>query len=343
MDETRNFLSTMGYQGSFYPGAGSLESPWNYFHITGVDKDDVGDYYVSAKHADTVYKIAGNNNTLHAPGEIVWRLGSARSSFQMYWGSPFSNQHDLRVRHVSQNLTILSLFDNAWTGAYNGREGVKSGASSSAKILRLDTSEMIAVLHAGIISDPEGRFSASHGNVGQLSNGNTWVGWGSIPFVSEYSATQEPVFRARLNEGVVEPTIAYEVHKQPWVGRPTSSPNVFAYTKGCDTKLVLYISWNGATEYRRWAIYTSASATRGFQKVATTDRNGFESVVFLDYVTASTAKFVMVKAIAWNGRRLGVSKATAVFVAKSQPECNEMRCPAGFAYNRASNNMGSCT
>jgi hypothetical protein len=38
--------------------------PWDYFHINSVDKDDAGDYLISARHTSTVYKFSGINGTI---------------------------------------------------------------------------------------------------------------------------------------------------------------------------------------------------------------------------------------------------------------------------------------
>jgi hypothetical protein len=33
------------------------ESPWDYFHINSIDKNDAGDYLVSARHTSAIYKM----------------------------------------------------------------------------------------------------------------------------------------------------------------------------------------------------------------------------------------------------------------------------------------------
>ncbi|KAH9840428.1 arylsulfotransferase protein, partial [Teratosphaeria destructans] len=47
---------------------------WNWFHMNSVAKNPAGDYLVSARWTNTLYKISGRT------GRILWRLGGPRSS-----------------------------------------------------------------------------------------------------------------------------------------------------------------------------------------------------------------------------------------------------------------------
>ncbi|CAK4032812.1 Hypothetical predicted protein [Lecanosticta acicola] len=46
---------------------------WDYVHFNSVDKDHNGDYYVSARHTDTIYKIAKSD------GHVMWKLNGLQT------------------------------------------------------------------------------------------------------------------------------------------------------------------------------------------------------------------------------------------------------------------------
>ncbi|KAJ5197844.1 ASST-domain-containing protein [Penicillium cinerascens] len=50
---------------------------WDILHLNSIAKFPDGDYLLSARHTDALYKIS------HKDGHIVWRLGGVRSDFQM--------------------------------------------------------------------------------------------------------------------------------------------------------------------------------------------------------------------------------------------------------------------
>jgi hypothetical protein len=59
-------------------GAGYNSSDaWDYFHINSVDKDDEGNYLISARDANAAYKINGQT------GKVIWQLSGKSSSFKM--------------------------------------------------------------------------------------------------------------------------------------------------------------------------------------------------------------------------------------------------------------------
>ena len=55
-----------------------------------------------------------------------------------------------------------------------------------------------------------------------LPNGNTFVGWGSNRWFSEYDATGRLVLDGRLSRG----NDSYRAYRGGWVGRPTTKPSV---------------------------------------------------------------------------------------------------------------------
>src|ERR1700744_3370003 len=75
-------------------------------HINSVDKNSEGDYLLSTRYTNAIYKVSGKD------GSIVWQLGGDHNSFVMD-GFNFSKQHDARFIEQNATTTIISFLDNA--------------------------------------------------------------------------------------------------------------------------------------------------------------------------------------------------------------------------------------
>ena len=64
---------------------GAKAAPWDYFHLNSIDVADDGNYILSARNSQAVYKL--NRDT----GKLMWRLGGKKSDFKM------GRRHELRV------------------------------------------------------------------------------------------------------------------------------------------------------------------------------------------------------------------------------------------------------
>ena len=127
----------------------------------------------SARSTNAVYKVS------RATGHVVWRLGGKRSSFLFGAGASFALQHDARP----QPDGTLTLFDNAERGR------------SRAITLRPDGTRAELVRS---LAHPRPLLSRTQGGMQPLPNGNTFVGWGSNRWFSEYDANGTLVFDGRL-------------------------------------------------------------------------------------------------------------------------------------------------
>ena len=104
-----------------------------------MDKTKDGDYLISARYTNTIYKVSG------VDGSILWRLGGKRSDFQLLDGLNFTSQHDIRIQSENDTVTLITIFDNA---SDNGGRQAPSSRCSSGKLIALYTtaSPMIAKL-----------------------------------------------------------------------------------------------------------------------------------------------------------------------------------------------------
>ena len=104
--------------------------PWDFFHANSIDKNEDGDYLVSARWVSTIYKISA------VDGSIIWRLGGLKSDFTQDFN--FSGQHDARFISENETTTILSLFDNASGVHYDDDP---TSTASSGLIVAVNTKE----------------------------------------------------------------------------------------------------------------------------------------------------------------------------------------------------------
>ncbi|HEX6024895.1 MAG TPA: arylsulfotransferase family protein [Solirubrobacter sp.] len=208
----------------------SPRTPWDYLHLNSVAVDDDGNFILSARSTHAVYKVARDD------GKILWRLGGKRSDFRFGRGARFAEQHDARP---GPNGT-LTLFDNG------------DGGRSRALTLKLDGRRATLVR---ALTHPERLRSSTQGGMQPLANGNTFVGWGSQRWFSEYDARGRLIFDGRLARG----NDNYRAYRGQWAGRPTDRPR--AVRRG----RTLRVSWNGATEVAAWQVGDKTYRKTGFE------------------------------------------------------------------------------
>jgi len=143
--------------------------------------------------------------------------------------------------------------------------------------------------------------AASQGNA-QSIPGGTVVGWGGRnPLFSQFDARGAVVFDARFGDRKAE---SYRAYRMPWTGTPASKPALAA--RATARGMVVYASWNGATEVAAWRVVApSGTATRALGR---TRRTGFETAIHV----RSRATRVAVQALGADGRVLATSQASRV-------------------------------
>ena len=146
-------------------------------------------------------------------------------------------------------------------------------------------------------TSPKKRLSTSQGNIQLLPNGNVLIGWGSGPFVSEFSNEGELLFDARFPPDGE----SYRAFRFPWSGHPTDEPAV-AVEHGPDDKLKLYASWNGATEVATWEVLAGPRQSR-LEPVGSVPRDGFETAMLV----RTSDPYIAVRAKDRVGQPLGTS------------------------------------
>ena len=255
-------------------GAGFNSSDaWDYFHINSVDKDEHGDYLISARNAASLFKISGKT------GEILWKLGglpSITSSDFQTQNFNFSFQHHARFIESTPEKTVISFFDNSAEGSENrGGSEVRYNSHSSGKIIELDTINWTAkVLFNGVA--PDNLLAKSQGSTHVLPNGNVLVNWGSEGAVTEFDSEENPIFHAYLDSGELgEKVQNYRAFRYSWTGIPKEKIALYS-EQDKDGVVSLYVSWNGDTQTKTWKFYSIDDANEK-TFIGESKRTGFET------------------------------------------------------------------
>jgi hypothetical protein len=261
----------------------SLISPWDAYHVNSINLEPDGTFVVSMRNDWAVYKVDIKT------GKIIWTLGGRHSDFKFKSGATFEWQHDVRLY---PGTPLVSVFDDHCCQITGGGTYVAPTADSRGLILKLNMSD-----HTVSVADQYYRPSVVDpdymGSIQPLPGGNEFVGWGSKPYFSEFTAAGQTVLDGLLPGS----DLSYRATVQPWVGLPLTSPS------GAVRGKTAYASWNGATSVAAWRVLAGDSAN-SMRPVAHTARSGFETAIPLpgSYHTFE------VQALNAQGRAIGVSK-----------------------------------
>ena len=234
---------------------------WDYFHINSVDKNEAGDYLISSRHTDCILKVSG------VDGSVIWRLNGDRSSFTIT-GFTFRRQHHARFLQEATNHTVISLFDNDNDGF------TQKGPASTGIIVEIDHVSNVANKLLQLDGPtPTGLVTESMGSVSILPDENIFVSWGADSAMAEYLPDGTPVWYAHVGWQ----SRNYRAYKANWVGQPLQPPALWTFARSLDSPAVSYVSWNGATEVRRWRFYASGSEKGPYEVVGSIEKKDFET------------------------------------------------------------------
>jgi arylsulfotransferase ASST len=191
------------FSDSEQPLPASPTTPWDWFHINAVHLDTNGNLLIDARDTWTTYEV--NRFT----GQINWELGGKQSSFKLQAapgqvldnaGEIFAWQHDPEAIGHDE----YTFFDNE-------SAGTPELPSSRAITVALNQWTHTATLVASD-NQPEGLSAASQGNAQTTSGGDLFVGWGILPYVSEFDPWGHLTFNAQFPSGVN----TYRAYLLPW-------------------------------------------------------------------------------------------------------------------------------
>jgi hypothetical protein len=260
-------------------------TPWDYFHLNSIDLEPSGNLLITARSTWAGYQLQG------ATGRVLWRLGGSESSFKMGPGTKMAWQHDGRILPDGQ---VTFFDDGSNPPIHHQSRGVRIKLDFKARQARLAS----VFTHA----NPP-LLAASQGNMQTLADGNTLVGYGGVPAISEYDKAGSLLLDAH------EPfdMTFYRAFRFPWSGRPLGPPAVLASLNNTGEETIVHASWNGATEVSSWRVLA------GQHPGALSAQTTIQAVDFESSVTVpSKQAYVAVSALDSSGRPLGTSPTVRV-------------------------------
>ncbi len=128
---------------------------------------------------------------------------------------------------------------------------------------------------------------------------NVFVGWGSEPYFSEFSAGGQLLYDAHTHGSYQ----SYRTYRFPWTGTPASPPAIAVSAASSSAPVTVYASWNGATTVASWRVLAGPSPSQ-LTPVAGAPKSGFETTI----ATPGPEPYVAVQALNAAGAVLGTSR-----------------------------------
>jgi hypothetical protein len=204
------------YRDSHNPRPASAASPWDWFHINAVHLDTDGNLLISSRYTWTTYKVSLRT------GKTIWELGGRQSTFRLRAapgqvldraGEIFAFQHDPEAIGNGE----YTFFDDESDGS------AALLPRSRVVTVQLDLATRVATLVKSV-GQPEGLAAPAEGNAQTTPGGDLFVGWGALPYISEFSPAGHLLFNAELPAGVS----TYRAYLLPWP--PAARPAGLAVT-----------------------------------------------------------------------------------------------------------------
>jgi Arylsulfotransferase (ASST) len=259
--------------------------PWDWFHGNAISQDRDGNLLVSSRNTWGIYKI--NSRT----GRIMWQVGATGDHTL---ADPWCYQHD--VLPLGQDR--YSLFDDG-----GGDPGCVEGATahpSRGLIIKVNrTRRPVGVRLIRAYPHRPAIYAGICGSEQHLADGNSVVGWGDVPEVTEYSQDGGRLMDLSLTRW------SYRAFRFPWVGAPRTRPALAAQRTATST--TVWASWNGSTEVAAWRVLAGVASTDLVAVTGAVPKTGFESTISLKRSYSSVA----VQALSASGAVLATSRPIA--------------------------------
>ncbi|KAG9570069.1 hypothetical protein KCU71_g587, partial [Aureobasidium melanogenum] len=322
--------TTESYHDPRYEEEGATNhTHWDWYHLNSVEKDDLGNYLVSARYTHSISYIDGQT------GDLIWTLGGKRNMFTSDdHAFGFSSQHFAQFHSVNEfpslvaaygarqegiTTRLISLFDNrnddTWDSGLASRGlllavSYPTYPSPDGKVNKNDYKARVVreYLHPNeLVADSQGSLQVVPAtDINQ--DPSILIGWGARSVWSSYSASGKLLCddhfgtEAAILNGSVQ---SYHVMRYPWIGLP-SEPISVVYNSERDS---LFVSWNGATEVVSYALQhndNSGDYYADWVYISITQKEVFETEVSIG---GCVTRFVRVIALDVDENVLGVSEA----------------------------------
>ncbi|HTX32997.1 MAG TPA: arylsulfotransferase family protein [Solirubrobacteraceae bacterium] len=235
---------------------------WDAYHVNSIQVLGPTTVLVSMRNTWAAYLI--NTTT----GTIEWTLGGKHSTFKFGPGASFAWQHDVRFISTDE----VTLFDDSCCritakGGFAPNNGPSRGMILRVNFARRTVSLVKADSHTPRLD------TGFLGSMQLLPGGGSVVGWGSLPYFSEYSASGQQLLDVRF-PGKDESYRA--LWTSTWAGTPYYPPSGAA--RQSHGRTTVYASWNGDTQVGRWQVLAGPSRSQ-LKPVASAAKSGFETAI----------------------------------------------------------------
>jgi hypothetical protein len=262
----------------------SVGWPFDYFHVNSVEQQENGTTLISARNTWALYELSTTG------GQVLSTIGGRHSNVRLSASARTAFQHDATPLPGG----AISVFDN---GAVP-----KVHLQSRGLVLALNPGSRTATVLAQY-AHPKPLLAASQGNMQPLANRDVFIGWGSQPYFSEFSAGGQLLFDAHMHGSYQ----SYRGYRFAWTGAPAEAPAIAALGPGgrpavANAPCTVYASWNGDTRTASWRVLGGPSASQ-LAPVGGAPRSGFETSASVPGGVA----YVAVQALDASGAVLGTS------------------------------------
>lgn len=262
-----------------YSGMPSNHGPWDPYHLNSISFGPSGAPIVSARNTWAAYWVDRHS------GRVFATLGGKQSTFKPLGAAAFAWQHDV----LAQPGNEVSMFDDEAVPAV--------GKQSRGLVLSLNWSHhTTSVVREYVL--PKAALAGSQGDVEPLANGNFFVGWGQLPFFTEYSAGGTLLYMGNLPG----PDESYREYRAQWVGVPSEAPALAPVSAKGATDV--FASWNGATQVVAWQLLAGSRSAALSPSGKPVGREGFETLL----ATTNPGPFFAVQALGASGQVLATSR-----------------------------------
>jgi hypothetical protein len=153
----------------------------------------------------------------------------------------------------------------------------------------------------------QGTRAPSQGSMQALESGDVFVGWGHSAAFSEFDGDGMLLCESHFGAGWfdwmgrVMSYRAFKTRKGEWVGRPQGKPDVRLEGER------IHVSWNGATEVRRWSLEGTRESELQWLEIDILKREAFEESFVLSSTDVGGYERYRVAALDENGQILSYS------------------------------------
>lgn len=136
----------------------------------------------------------------------------------------------------------LTIFNN------NNTIPASTNNQTAGLYLDLDLTTKTTTLKKQLIDPTQPLFVSTQGANSPLSNGNTFLGYGQLPYMKEFTPSGDVAMTITFGD-VADNSQSYRAYRIKWESVPAADP-VAVVESG-----KVYMSWNGATNVTTWKIY----------------------------------------------------------------------------------------